>query len=316
MTCNSNDATPRDDQAPPETSTEQSPGKSKITIALVGVIATLATTVLVVGLLTLEQQFRFIGLFDDRRPAVVHDIGGNTTAPAEETLPVDIAIQRQLGLPATPASFHVSANVHLRAQPNTQAESLGIVGIATHVLVLEYYSEDWFRVEYGDEVGYMVAAFLSTTRHINIASPEVLNGDRAMLDRVFGRGAASQPRANGDGTYTHNILYEDVTVRAVTWREGGEDMFRVHDISVNLGRDRNTHHLHMHGVGRNSSRNDILDALGDTVDAWHGRFEFRDGDITMTVSFGSNQVHHMFIRVDFAEHHFWPPEPHHDHYHW
>lgn len=136
------------------------PEKNKSTTLLVAAVAVMAALVLIMFLLVLEQQQGFIGLFDERQPAVTQDNNvDETTMPAEETQ-VDSAIQNQLGLPATPAMFYTTANLHLRAAPSTQAQSIVILAQGTRVNVIHYYSADWFRVQRGDDVGYMSSEFL------------------------------------------------------------------------------------------------------------------------------------------------------------
>jgi len=313
MQCSSCGATLRENQAVCGTCGVTAPPakrKSK-KIALI-VIAAITVLALMALLFLLGLWFDW---FAPRQPVIVYQTTTETTVAFTLRQSEDDDLRRQLGLPFTPARFYTTANLHLRAQPDAQAQSLVLVNIATQVRVLFYYSEDWFRVQYGDEVGYMAAGFLSTTQRVNIASPVILNADRATLEHVFGRGAAAEARDNGDGTSSHDILYENVTVRVVTWRENGQDMFRVHSISVNF---RNTERqpFHLHGVDNTTRRDGILEALGETVNAWHHRFDFRGGDTHMSVSFGNDRVHHMSIRVDFADHHFWEPEPQYYNYYW
>jgi len=295
-----------------------SPAAQKGTNVVLTVIGVLTVLALMVFVLLLGQQF---GWFSQRQPAVaVHDLNDDDsiTLPADAiTHSDDDDLRRQLGLPFAPATFHTTANVHLRAQPDAQAESLGLLGIATQVRVLFYYSEDWFRVQYNDDVGYMAAEFLNTNLRVNIASPAVLSADRATLDRVFGHGAASAPTNNNDGTQTHRILYDGITVWVVTWRESGRDMFRVHRVDVRLDGDRRTRY-HLHGVDNTSRRADILEILGgNTSDAWSGSLTWRDGDTTMRVNYhgGGGSANFISVAVDFADHHFNPPQRDY-HYYW
>lgn len=314
MQCNRCDATLRNDQtfcttcgASVDHAAPEPQPKSKKTKVILAVIAGITVLALAVLFFLLGQHFPFT----PNQPAVDLNSEVEWTTTTEDPTP-----WWQLGLPATPASFHVTANAYMRAQADAEAESLAQVGIATHVLVLEYYSEDWFRVQYDDVVGYIAAEYLSQFRRVNIGLPEVLNADRATLDRLFGRGAVTAPRDNDDGTSTHDILYDNgVTVTVVTWREGGQDRFRVHSISVNYRNNFNNQRFHLHGVDGNTRRDGILDALGETADASHGRFDFRDGDIHMRVHF-SDSVSNLVIRVDFAEHHFRPPPAPQHHYYW
>ncbi|MCL2195834.1 MAG: SH3 domain-containing protein, partial [Oscillospiraceae bacterium] len=135
--------------------------QGKGTTLLAAAVAVMAVLVLVMGFLVLEQQLSFIGLFGERRSAVTQENGDEeTTIPAEETQPNDTAVQQRLGLPATPAMFYTTANLHLRAAPSTQAASIVILGEGIRVNVVFYYSETWFRVQRGNDVGYMAAEFL------------------------------------------------------------------------------------------------------------------------------------------------------------
>jgi len=141
------------------------PAKSKSTMILIAAIAVLATLVLVVGFLVLEQEFAFIGMFGERQPAVTQENNNDeTTLPADEIQSNDSTLQNQLGLPPTPAMFYTTANLHLRAAPSTQAQSIVVVAAGTRVNVVHYYNANWFRVRRGNDVGYMSSEFLSQTR--------------------------------------------------------------------------------------------------------------------------------------------------------
>ena len=285
------------------------PAKSKNTTLLIVLIAILATLVLVVGFLVLEQQLGFIGLFGGRQPSVSQENGDDTatTMPAEDTTQLDdSALQNQLGLPPTPAMFYTTANLHLRAAPSAQAESIVVVAAGTRVNVIHYHNAQWFRVQRGSDVGYMSSEFLSETFRINIASPAIWNADRAALERVFGRGLSSGAWNPGDGTRAETLVFDyGVSINVVTWREGGRDHFRVHQVSVEFD-DSNRTRFHLNGVDGETTRNGILNALGDPTNAWTSGFHYRvDDNTSMGVNFNNNRVTSFHRVVTFADHHYW-----------
>jgi len=282
------------------------PAKSKSTTLLIVGIAVLATLVLVVGFLLLEQQLGFIGLFGERQPGITQENGNDEAAVPDATQPDDGALQNQLGLPATPAQFYTTANLHLRAAPSSNAESLVVVGIGTRVNVIHYHSADWFRVQRGEQVGYMSSEFLSEEYRINIASPALWNADRATLERVFGRGLSGGSWEAGDDTRSEQLVFDQgVVITVVTWREAGRDHMRVHRISVEFD-DSNRTRFHLNGVDGETIRNGILDALGEPTQAWQGGFHYQVDDHTvMHVNFQNNQVTSFSRHVNFADHHFW-----------
>ncbi|MCL2015482.1 MAG: peptidoglycan-binding protein [Defluviitaleaceae bacterium] len=67
-------------------------------------------------------------------------------------------------IPPTNVRYITLSNLHLRASPSTDAESLNIISADSVVLVTEQVGARWFRVEtsfsQGGQIGYMYAAFL------------------------------------------------------------------------------------------------------------------------------------------------------------
>jgi len=239
------------------------PKKSKTTRIVA--ISVAATLVLAVGLFVAELFLDVTGLFG---PVVIHHYpeynnqpqGDWQDWPDDQSQPTEPIEYSHPSLPATPSSFFTTANLHLRAGPSTDTESLELVPRGTRVTVVFYYSAEWFRVQHWSDAspnsitGYMARQFLTENLASLIDDPTRVN--LALLWQVWGRddltrilGAPVHEEFDGNphfGEYIREYRY------GITQHHG----FRVEFDETNRTR------FHWNGLDGTSTRDDVIAALG------------------------------------------------------
>jgi len=236
------------------------PEDTKKKSGLIAAISVAAAFVLVFGLLIAEWQLSIVGLFGSAEPAITETYN-DPTEPESETSSEAPTEYTNPDFPATPAYFYTTANLHLRAGPSTNTNSLELVPFGTRVQVIAYANAEWFRVRHNGRNGYMSAEFLNETPRMSVAS--LWNANLSTIRRVLGDPIRTTTEFNHmDGGYDtiYTFNYGVVIVSAGRQEQQAAN-FSVRHLNIEFNA-RNRTRFHYRGVDGTATQEDIITTLG------------------------------------------------------
>lgn len=98
-----------------------------------------------------------------------------------------------------------ASKVHLRQQPTTASESLGLIYTGTEVIVLSRNFSGWIHVRIGDVTGYMSASYLSQLQPESVAPVAYVNNPNSTWSHL--RSGASLEAMSVGRLYNDEVVY-------------------------------------------------------------------------------------------------------------